>query len=118
MNDTSVESGRELVMAGRLTQERGHVDITDIELVNMLREQLIEAETLLQGVVRMNPRLVFTTSRDLLNSTTRIEWEPRDPSTAVELPHSRACGILPHAHGNACHSNCRSCGGRIVRGND
>jgi len=27
-------------------------------------------------------------------------------------PHSRACGITPHAHGSACHSNCPTCGGR------
>lgn len=29
-------------------------------------------------------------------------------------PHSRDCGITPHAHGPACHINCPSCaGGRM-----
>lgn len=26
-------------------------------------------------------------------------------------PHSRACGITPHEHGPACHTNCPTCGG-------
>jgi hypothetical protein len=26
--------------------------------------------------------------------------------------HSRACGIVPHGHGSACHRNCPTCGGR------
>lgn len=25
-------------------------------------------------------------------------------------PHSRACGIIVHAHGSACHPNCPTCG--------
>lgn len=29
-------------------------------------------------------------------------------------PHSRACGIGPHEHGPACHSNCPTCGGKPV----
>lgn len=27
-------------------------------------------------------------------------------------PHSRACGIRPHDHGNWCSTNCPTCGGR------
>jgi hypothetical protein len=27
-------------------------------------------------------------------------------------PHSRACGFRVHPHGNACHSNCPTCGGQ------
>lgn len=32
-----------------------------------------------------------------------------------KAPHSRACGIDPHVHGTFCHTNCPSCGGRVVR---
>jgi len=28
-----------------------------------------------------------------------------------EQPHSRACGIVPHRHGAACHLSCPSCQG-------
>jgi hypothetical protein len=41
------------------------------------------------------------------------------PAPVVEAPpgldlrvHSRACGIVPHGHGSACHKNCPTCGGR------
>jgi hypothetical protein len=27
-------------------------------------------------------------------------------------PHSRACGIVSHEHGEKCHSNCPTCWGR------
>lgn len=33
------------------------------------------------------------------------------------LPHSRACGMLEHPHGPACHSNCPTCGGRAAGSN-
>lgn len=29
-----------------------------------------------------------------------------------EGPHSRACGISPHSHGQFCHPNCPTCGGK------
>lgn len=30
-------------------------------------------------------------------------------------PHCRACNILPHEHGPACHNNCQTCHGRPIR---
>lgn len=32
-----------------------------------------------------------------------------------KAPHSRACGFQNHDHGTSCHTNCPSCGGRVVR---
>lgn len=32
-------------------------------------------------------------------------------NVSKDAPHSRACGVVPHAHGPNCHSNCPSCGG-------
>lgn len=37
----------------------------------------------------------------------------------ADPPHARACGMAPHAHGSACHSNCPSCGGHdLDRGSE
>jgi hypothetical protein len=43
------------------------------------------------------------------------DFEVLPTSTPVsqedQRPHSRACGYQVHPHGNACHSNCPTCGG-------
>jgi len=31
--------------------------------------------------------------------------------TPDHKPHSRACGVIRHEHGSACHSNCPTCSG-------
>lgn len=32
-------------------------------------------------------------------------------TSALEGPHSRACGVIPHQHGDRCHPNCPTCHG-------
>lgn len=41
---------------------------------------------------------------------------PAEPAPKLHVvtakgPHSRACGMTPHSHGSACHSNCPTCHG-------
>lgn len=38
------------------------------------------------------------------------------PQPSAEGPHSRACGIRKHDHGDACHSNCPTCHGESPQG--
>lgn len=37
-------------------------------------------------------------------------WEPYKEKD--QRPHSRACGVKPHAHGSACSTNCQTCHGK------
>ena len=78
MTETPPTNGRELVAAGRLTALHGSVEITDRELVQMSARSYRGAEIMLQRIVDMNPHLLFTQTRDVLQSITHIEWEPRE----------------------------------------
>lgn len=37
---------------------------------------------------------------------------PEDKQQKDTRPHSRACGFMAHAHGNACSPNCPTCHGK------
>jgi hypothetical protein len=40
--------------------------------------------------------------------------EPPPPPYTSSDPHSRACGVRPHAHGWQCHDNCPTCHGTPI----
>lgn len=44
---------------------------------------------------------------------TSIWWEPKFAQVVARdnRPHSRACGIVPHPHGDGCHPTCPVCHG-------
>ena len=37
---------------------------------------------------------------------------PKQEETENDSPHSRACGMWTHAHGQSCHTNCPTCHGQ------
>ena len=52
----------------------------------------------------------------MLRSTIEAMEQPRQEAPGegenpLSNAHSRACGIIPHPHGNACSNNCPTCGG-------
>ena len=88
MTEAPPTNGRELVAAGRITALHGSVDITDRELVQMSARSMQDAEAMMHEIVAANPHLLFTQTRDVLQSITRIEWEPREHHLlrGVQLP--------------------------------
>ena len=81
--------------------------------VAMLVEQLAEVERLGRlGAMEPDPP-----------EPQPIPLDPEQPEQDVKLgpsrrPHSRACGIAPHHHGDACSTNCPTCHGGVEPGED
>ena len=42
----------------------------------------------------------------------RAEADRLEKPSGDQRPHSRACGIVSHQHGPACHTNCPTCHGQ------
>lgn len=78
--------------------EGGEVDVNDALVIALNIDVWIE-------LVRPDQITVTIEPGNILEEEVRV----------VELPHSRACGIRKHEHGVACHRNCPSCQGRVVR---
>jgi hypothetical protein len=61
-------------------------------------------------------RSLLGTALDALTAAL-VPAEPPEPVVPGfyrdERAHSRACGLIPHGHGHACHVNCPTCHGRI-----